>query len=249
MPPRSSRHFAPGANGRLQSVNPVEVGRDLLRRANRLMAEARLNHLRGAPDEGEQEAREALSSYWSAMNWLEDSADFEVAHIKLHDAGRSVMQTYGCRYTRTDAGQYEQRCPVSLAHLRFGSSPEMVVGGVLCSICRQDPAGCEHIAGRHYTVICEKAPECTVCLEEECAHVPGETYEADCGRIITEIKRVEGIAMVARPATPDARILGRPLDAEYVRSSQPLGWQWGEPARCTECSEMCEGFRDMPGAR
>lgn len=66
------------------------------------------------------------------------------------------MQSYGCRYASNDAGQYEQHCPVSLAHLRFGFSPEMVVGGVLCSICGQDPVGCEHIVGRGYTVTCEK---------------------------------------------------------------------------------------------
>ncbi len=247
-PQRSSRHFERGASDSPPSVNAIDIGRECLRRGNLLMTKAHLKHLRGSPDKGEQEARDALSSYWSAMNWLEDSDEFAGAHIKLHEAGRSVMQTYGCRYAKTDAGHYEQRCPVSLAHLRFGFSPEMVVDGVLCSICGQDPTGCEHVAGRQYAVTCEKSPECNVCRVAKCAHIPGQTYEADCGRIITEIKRVEGIAVVARPATPDARILARPLDTDYVQSTQRLGWRWGEPARCTECRELCEGFRDIPGA-
>ncbi len=210
------------------------------------MSQSRLQLLEGASDAGEHQAREALSAYWSAMNWLEDTDDCEAAHAKLHDAGRWVMETFRCTYARTDRG-YEQQCPVSLAHLRFGFSPEMVVGLVVCSVCGQDATACEHIVGRVYDVVCAKDPECNVCGSEDCAHARGETYSASCHRIITEIKRVEGIALVARPATPDARILGRPRDLSLVRSTQPPGWQPGGPARCIECRGVCEGLRELGG--
>ncbi len=223
-----------------------ESGTAYLLQGNVLMSQSRLDLIDGAPEAGEPKARQALSAYWSAMNWLEDTVDFEAAHAKLHDAGRWVMRTFGCTYTRTDHG-YEQQCPVSLAHLRFGFSPEMVVGLVLCSVCRQDATDCEHIAGRGYDVACTKEPECNVCGNEDRGHTPGETYLAGCHRIVTEIKRVDGIALVARPATPDARVEGRPRELSYVRSMQPPGWQPGGPARCIECRGVCEGLRELGG--
>lgn len=210
------------------------------------MSEARLAAIGPSPSSGEPAARRALAAYYSAMNWLEDTPDFEAAHIKLHEAGRWVMANFDCWYVLTDRG-YEQQCPVSLAHLRFGFSPEMVVGPVLCSVCREDATECPHIIGRTYELSCTKdvTGECNVCGEQACAHVAGEMYSATCQRIITEIKRVDGVAMVARPAQPDARILGRPVDVAGLRERQPPGWEPGGPARCTHCRVFCEGFKEM----
>lgn len=231
--------------GARSALTTSRTGVDHLHGGNALMAQARLDLLAGAKETAEQKARQAISSYWSAMNWLEDSVDFEAAHAKLHDAGRWTMETFGCGYAKVDHG-YEQKCPVSLAHLRFVFSPEMIVGLVLCSTCGEDATACPHIAGREYPVECMKAPQCNVCHRQACEHVEGQTYPANCYRIVTEIKRAEGIAIVARPATPDARILGRPRDPDYVRSTQPPGWQRGGPARCVECRGLCEGFQEMP---
>ena len=44
----------------------------------------------------EREARDALGVLRSAMDWLEDTEWFDVAHQELDHAGRFVRETFGC---------------------------------------------------------------------------------------------------------------------------------------------------------
>src|SRR5262245_4213319 len=63
--------------------------------------------------------RQSHRTLRSAMNWLEDTPDFERAHWLLDAAGRLARQTFfgGCEIVFED-GTYYQRCPVALAHNR-----------------------------------------------------------------------------------------------------------------------------------
>ena len=56
------------------------------------MGRARLAYFHGDPGTAERLAREALGNYWAAMNMLEGTSDFEVAHYRLDEAGAWVRR-------------------------------------------------------------------------------------------------------------------------------------------------------------
>ena len=68
-------------------------------------------HLPGDP---ERRARKGLSILRSAVDWLEDSDQFDHAHKVLDDAGRQVRTTFGCNLTFEPGKGYSQTCPVAL---------------------------------------------------------------------------------------------------------------------------------------
>ena len=86
------------------------------------MARARLEAVVGDRKEAERFARSALADYRAAMDWTEDTPEFEVAHFRLDEAGRWVRETFGCWLTRNGTS-YQRTCPVDLAHDRIGLSP------------------------------------------------------------------------------------------------------------------------------
>lgn len=165
----------------------------------------------------EVHARQALATLRSAMDWLEDTDDFEVAHIELDVAGRIVCSEFGCHLGQ-DGSEYWQECPVALAHNRVGMSVGVIVGAVECSICGRDP--------------------------EECSHVTGRVYDGErCTQVITRADLTE-VSLVRRPAFPDARIGRIGIATDELRAQLGPLWQPGMRVRCTRCLEPCEGVTE-----
>jgi hypothetical protein len=197
----------------------VERGRRLLLEAESSYRELQQEIQENRDDlETADKMRAVLGRLRSAMDWLEDTPDFEAAHMLLDQAGRLTRQTFGCSLYQ-DGQRYEQRCPVALAHTRLGLSPTLVIRESECSICHQDP--------------------------DECHHVKGHRYDDQlCLRIIKRAD-VLGVSLVSRPANPGARIISvGVLDTELQES---LGAEWhpGMPVSCDLCLYPCDGVREV----
>jgi len=169
--------------------------------------------------EAEAKARSSAKALRSAMNWLEDSEDFEQAHRVLDQAGRFIRQNFGCSLAFKD-GEYRQECPVALAHNRIGMSIGAIIKKASCSICRSDPHDCSHIMGRIYG---------------------GER----CVRVIEEAELLE-VSLVDRPSMLDARILSMSIpNSELRKVLGPKFWP-GVPLSCDRCLSDCGGVNDHP---
>src|SRR5690349_22546945 len=90
----------------------------------------RLRPSRQGRQRAERAAREALTSFASALDWAEDTDREDETHRKLDEAGEWVRRTFGC-HLHLENGAYSQRCPVALGHNRIGMS----VGGAAKRIC------------------------------------------------------------------------------------------------------------------
>ncbi len=219
----------------------------------RLQAKSVFEAAKNDPDlkEAERLARHALALAYSAFNWLEDTSFEEQVHEELHYMGRVTRDRFpdGCTLVWTGA-QYENQCPVALAHKRFGFSPGMVVGKRSCSICGEDVSECPHSRKGTYKVRGGPSPAgyCPVCHEKECDHSPDLTYEVRQVSIITEIVRLEEISFVSRPVQPDARLQGVPFDADDLRRALGPRFRYGnDTVNCSQCHQPCEGFTRLPG--
>ncbi len=170
----------------------------------------------GPTDELHSQLREAHEVLRSAMNWLEDSPRFELAHRLLDEAGRLARQRFakGCDFP-FENGTYYMRCPVGLAHNRVGMSPAILIKQSHCSICEQDPDDCEHITGRKYD---------------------GQA----CHRVITEAEVLE-VSLVGRPNMPDARIESRSIGLSEMWSRLGPGFRPGMTVTCDRCLRDCNG--------
>jgi hypothetical protein len=162
-------------------------------------------------------ARAALGLYAKALNYLEDTSDFEMVHTEMHEAGRWVRETFGCPVYQ-EGERYEQRCPVAVAHRRIGFSPEIIVREWHCSICNRRPEQCEHVTGRQYD---------------------GER----CYQVITKCELVS-VSIVSRPAQPEARLLALPLSNDDLREALPPEWTPGSPLSCDQCLTPCPGIEE-----
>lgn len=172
---------------------------------------------RAGSSEAESAAREALSVFRSAMNWLEDTDRFEEAHRRLDAAGVFVRRNFGCQLHQ-EGTYYEQRCPVALAHNRIGLSPGLVIRESQCSICGLSPA--------------------------DCAHVTGRTYDGEfCARRITKADVLE-VSLVNRPSQPDARITAMSVDNAELAAALGPSWRPGVPVSCDRCLSPCDGVYD-----
>ncbi len=191
--------------------------------ARRAYAHAKyLEGVRAPRKESEEKAREALAMFASAMNWLEDDpVGFDAAHTEIHAAGPHVRRGYesGCKLHWTGEA-YEQRCPAALCHRRWGFSVEFIVREWHCSLCGATP--------------------------EDCPHLQGVVYdEAVCHRVITDAE-VIGLAVVDRPAFPDARLEAIGVPTSELRRRIP-GLRDGQRVRCDLCLQglsECPGFSD-----
>jgi hypothetical protein len=186
--------------------------------ASARFAEAREARRQGRAD-AEELGRSALALYASALNWSEDTSEFEPIHEEMHAAGRWVRETFGCWLYQDERG-YEERCPVALAHTRAGFSIEYVTKSIRCSVCGRQLETCDHIVGRVYG---------------------GQP----CYRIIEEIDEVLGVALVSRPAQPDARIISMSIEVADLREALPDSWQPGMPVSCDKCVLPCPGIREL----
>jgi hypothetical protein len=197
----------------------TDYGRTRLREAQEAIARVEPMLRRGERAEAEKAARASLGVFRSAMDWLEDSTEFEHAHRLIDLAGAYVRRTFGCRLHR-DGKTYAQRCPVALAHNRVGMSATYVVLEAECSICHEDPATCSHITGRVYD---------------------GER----CHRIVVKADLLEA-SFVRRPRLPDARITSVSLDVDQLQDKLGPSWSPGLPVSCDRCLESCDGVHEAP---
>ena len=208
------------------------------------MAKARLQVALGEKYTAEPMARGALAQFRAAMNWLEDTPEFEVAHLRLDEAGRWIRETFGCWLTR-EGTRYSRTCPADLAHTRIGMSPGMRNVVRACTVCGRDPRLCRHIKGRTYPAVRRiVAGHCNLCDETACAHQDGEPGEVYCGHWIVSAD-LDEISLVPRPAQPMARIdsVGVPL-GELAVTFGPRGWRPGMDVSCNRCLTACHGVRE-----
>jgi hypothetical protein len=222
----------------------IEVGEEYLRRGQVLMTRARLEVFMGDPRSAESAARDALTQFRAAMNWLEDTPEFEVAHYWLDEAGRWTRTTFGCWLTR-DGTKYSRTCLADLAHARVGMSVGMKNVIRECSVCGEEPRTCRHIRGRTYVTTRRMiGHRCNVCGLESCAHVDGETGEALCTHLITSAE-LDEVSLVARPAQPMARIQSMSVSIEEIKAALAGSpWRPGMDVSCDRCLTPCGGVTD-----
>jgi hypothetical protein len=203
----------------------VDEGKRQLREGRRLFERARdLVDIFGPTDALHQDLRASLAALRSAMNHLEDTRRFEVAHQLLDEAGKLARRRFGsgCEFTFKD-GTYFAECPVSLAHNRVGLSPAIEIQVSHCSICDQRPEECFHIRGWEYD---------------------GET----CSEVITKAE-IQGVWLVGRPNLPDARITSIGLDLEEIRQRAGPEFHPGVAVTCDRCLNRCPGVtRNFEGS-
>jgi hypothetical protein len=125
----------------------IHHGRELLRAGQALLARARLQVALGE-DGAEATAREGLRFIVDAMNRLEDTPDFEVAHFRADEGGQWVRRTFGC-HLHYENGRYEHRCPVAIGHKRIGMSVGLKNVRRICSVCGQEPGAVPSHRGTH----------------------------------------------------------------------------------------------------
>lgn len=185
------------------------------------------------PAEREKLYRRALSSMRSAFNW--SNRDTDILE-ELHRVGRVVHDEFGCQVTFR-GNQYWKDCPVVLSHVPFGFS----IGGSAtkrCSICGQDPLDCTHIRGKEYeNVRCSKQfCGCNICFREKCEHVAGEFYNKVQARHIITKMDLDHVAIVSKPADPDACMTTISIDKQQILSEvDSLRLEWGQTAYCNHC--------------
>jgi len=197
----------------------ISEGQVRLRKGSRLFGRAaRILILEGASAEVEADLRTSFGHLRSAMNWLEDTNEFELAHQRLDAAGKLAREQFpkGCALVFS-GGQYHQRCPVALAHNRSGMSPGYVVREAECSICHHDPEECDHITGRVYR---------------------GER----CVRILKRLDLLE-VSVVSRPAQPDARFTSTSVPVSTLRRKLGKDFSPGTTVICDHCLTPCQGVR------
>ena len=190
-------------------------GQELIRKGRQEFIRSR--YLEISLDEheaAEDLARTALKTLRSAMNWTEDTDEFEPAHQLLDKVGRYSRTNFGCHLLYED-GKYFQTCPVALAHNRIGFSIGYIARSVECSICSEDPEYCPHITGRLYDGI-------------------------RCVRTIMDGDILE-VSIVNRPRQPDTRIERIELRTDTLRRSLPTSWKPGMPVNCDRCLTPCGG--------
>lgn len=196
----------------------ADEGRRRLREGRRLYERVSdLVDIIGPTDALHHDLRAALRALRSAMNYLEDTPRFELAHRLIDEAGTLARRRFGsgCEFVFKD-GTYFAECPVSLAHNRVGLSPAIEILESHCSICKEDP--------------------------EECIHITGWQYDGQtCGKTITKAE-MRDIWLVGRPNCPDARIESIGLDTEALRQRIGSNFRSGIAITCDRCLKPCSGI-------
>jgi hypothetical protein len=223
----------------------------------------------------EEACRLALESAADSFNWLDDArhdlgreqlidvesftgqsgkprplgALVDQAHTMVHTAGEMVGGLFGCRITYRDGRWYDE-CIVALLHLRFGNSAGLWVR-YECSVCRQDPGDCVHEPGLTYSVHAARTDEgmCTICGETDCsAHLPEGTYEVVASASLAH-PQLREISITPRPRDPLARIAGRSVEDEDLRTRLGRLPRPDEVVLDHACMYPCRGFTEMPDSQ
>jgi hypothetical protein len=167
-------------------------------------------------------------------------------HRLMHEVGRWTRRNLGCSF-QFDGTRYSQRCPIDIAHKKFGNS----VGYIAqrrCSICENELSECEHIVGRSYWVRGGSGIEgrCRVCLRGTCRHSPNRLYRASVRRMI-ENAELREVSRVRRPAQPEARLTQIGIDTQaLVDKFGAQGFTVGMRVSCDKCLGACWGFDTLP---
>lgn len=197
----------------------MSEGQERLGTGSRLLGQAALRVQTGdLSRDTETLLRNAMPVLRSAMNHLEDTPQFEVAHQRLDQVGELARRHFrrGCALPFEEGG-YHQRCPVALAHNRDGLSIEYILRSSECSICGLEPDKCSHITGRIYG---------------------GER----CVSVITDAE-VTGVALVGRPAFADARLESVGVSTDELRSRFGERFEPGvTTVYCDRCLSTCDGI-------
>jgi hypothetical protein len=222
----------------------VQVGVEKRAQARRSYGQAVL-YSKLSPKDGEARIPDALAVAASALNWLEGTEFEDDAHRDLHEMGRYAREHFGegCHLTWTGS-QYEHRCPVVIAHKRFGFSIGFQTKAFLCSICGGDVSECEHLPGREYEVPSGPGPTgyCPVCILKECVeHLASQTYRVEPISILME-GEIEEISLVDRPRQPDARLTAVPIDGKRLANVLGKNFRPGMDVSCSQCLGPCPGF-------
>lgn len=186
--------------------------------------------------------RAALTAAAAAFNYLEDTELAGEAHMHAHATGELVAGVFGCRAQRED-GRWFDVCPLSLMHLRVGSSPGFVARRH-CSVCGGDLADCEHLPGVAYPVVAarDRDGNCNICGTVECAtHPLGSNHLVEAHAIIREVDRLDEISAVPRPRDPLARYDAVEIPAEEV-AALPGSNDPDAVLECKRCMRPCTGF-------
>jgi hypothetical protein len=214
----------------------------------RLFAQA-LDAATGTSADRDAIARRALGVEASAFDWLEDSEWEEAVHSELHTMGRTVNERFpeGCHLDWNGAG-YEHRCPIPLAHLRWGFSPSLRTGKKVCIICQGDASECPHLPGQRYPVTAgrDDRGRCNICLETACEHQQGVEYMMPMRVEITEILAGDHLAVVPRPVQVDTRLGRIPFSVREATDALGPGFTAGTEVLCLMCRAPCTGLQRMP---
>jgi hypothetical protein len=202
------------------------------------------------PQEVAATMRAALSKVTSASYWLAHTPWLSDVHFDMDRMGEFRRETLPgeCSLHWTGAG-YENRCPVAIAHKRFGFSIGMVVPRKECSLCSQDISECPHLPGRLYRVRggVDGSPTgaCRVCGGNACGHSSDITYLAVRVAVIKDVSEHKEVSLVSDPKQPDARLTAVPVPMSSLRNA--FGdFPPGMPINCDKCVQRCTGFTYMP---
>jgi len=194
----------------------------------------------------EPKIRRSEAAAVAALNYLEDHELAHSAHEAIHRAAFVRRGLFGCPIVLHDDGDYWTDCALNMSHLRAGMSAE-VVSDFECSICGRLVEDCEHIMNEVYDKTAEREGDgtCTICDAAECEHEAGRDYPVVAQGSARNMV-AEGVAMVARPRYPLARIVARSMDLDEVGDSDLVR----EAARqgrlhCDACLGPCKGLNDM----
>jgi hypothetical protein len=167
----------------------------------------------------------------------------------MHEIGRWTRKRFGCA-VHFDGQRYSQRCPLDIAHKRFGFSIGYT-GTSICSICGDDISECPHLPEKEYWERGGAGPSghCPVCMTpERCGHRPNRLYRVVPSRIITKAELRE-ISIVARPSGVTTRLTELPIDSKKLVQRFGSDFKVGMPVSCDLClAGRCWGFDELPSA-
>jgi hypothetical protein len=196
---------------------------------------------------GEQAALRSLNLITKAFWNAEDSELEEPLHAEMHRYGEHKRRSFGCFLTYED-GHYSQRCPIAIAHKRFGTSIGFTAKSRICSICGKELADCEHLPDELYEVAGGIGPAgvCPVCTNSECTdHSPEKRYRVGVVGIVRELELHE-ISIVRKPAQPEARFTSLPVSTEDLQEALGSSFVPGMPVSCDKCLYPCSGIDELP---
>lgn len=171
-------------------------------------------------------------AFWNA----EDSELEEPLHDEMHRYGEHKRRSFGC-FLAYEGGNYHQRCPIAIAHKRFGMSVGFTVKSRVCSICGDELADCEHLLDELYEVPGGIGPAgvCPVCTNSECNdHSPDRLYKVGVVGVVKEAQLHE-ISIVRKPSQPEARATSLPVDTRDFKEALGVGFTPGMAVTCDKC--------------